>query len=91
MEHLAIQLLWVTVRLLVKRLSPTYLVDEIFIFVAGVTQGNEDADESKILPCCFHVWCNSRELGGRGSSRFPCVTPVVESFFSDLLQAIISY
>ena len=83
MQHLAIQLLWVTVRLLVKRVSPTYLVDEIFIFVAGVTQGNEDADESKILPCCFHVWCNSRE--------FPCVTPVVESFFSDLLQAIISY
>ena len=39
----------------------------------------------------FCVWCKSRELGGRGSPRFPSVTPVLESFSSDLLQAIISY
>ena len=38
--------------------------------------------------CC---WCKSRELGGRGSPRFPCVTPVVEKFSLDLLRAIISY
>ena len=31
----------------------------------------------------------SRELGGRGSPRFP--TPMVESFFTDLLPAIESY
>ena len=43
------------------------------------------------FPCCFCVWCKSRELGGRGSPRFPLVSPVVESFFSDLLRGIISY
>ena len=32
---------------------------------------------------CFCVWCKSRELGSRGSSRFPCVTPVPETFYSD--------
>ena len=40
------------------------------------------------FPC---YWCKSRELGGRSSPRFPCVTPVEESFSSDLLWAIISY
>ena len=38
--------------------------------------------------CCR---CKSRELGGRESPRFPCVTLMVESFFSDLLRVIISY
>ena len=38
--------------------------------------------------CCR---CKSRELGGRESPRFPCVTLMVASFFSDLLRAIISY
>ena len=44
-----------------------------------------------LLLCYFHVWCKSRELRGRGNSRFPCVAPVVESFFSDFLRARISY
>ena len=39
----------------------------------------------------FCVWCKSRELGGRVSSRFLCVTPVMESFSSNFLRAIISY
>ena len=43
--------------------------------------------ESKVSSCCFCVWCKSRELGGRRSPRFPCVTPVPESFSSDLLRA----
>ena len=47
--------------------------------------------ESKISSCCFCVCCKSRELGGRGSPRFPCVTPVVQSFSSDLPRAITSY
>ena len=38
--------------------------------------------------CCR---CKSRELGGRESPRFPCVNLMVESFFSDLLRATISY
>ena len=45
--------------------------------------------ESKISSCCFCVSCKWREFGGRGSPRFPCVTPVVESS-SDLLRAIIT-
>ena len=36
--------------------------------------------------CC---WCKSKELGGRGSPRFSCVTPVVKKFSSDFLRAII--
>ena len=35
--------------------------------------------QSKISTYCFCVWCELRELGGGGSSRFPCVTPVVET------------
>ena len=35
--------------------------------------------QSKISCYCFYFWCESREFGGRGSSRFHCVTPVVET------------
>ena len=42
--------------------------------------------QSNISSCC-----KSGELGGRGSPRFSCVTPVVESFSSYFLRAIISY
>ena len=38
---------------------------------------------------CSCSWCKSRKLGGRGSLRFPCVTPVAESFSTDLLRAMI--
>ena len=31
----------------------------------------------------FCVWHESRESGGGGSSRFPCVTPVVETVYSN--------
>ena len=41
--------------------------------------------ESNISSCYFCDQCKPRELGGRRSPRFPCVTPVVESFFSDVL------
>ena len=37
-------------------------------------------DQSKISSYCFCVWCESRKLGSRRSSRLPCVTPVVETF-----------
>ena len=58
--------------------------------------GNEEMEmrmqgQSKISCCCFCVWCKSRELGGRGSPRFPCLTPVVKCLPSDLLQAIFIY
>ena len=36
----------------------------------------------------FCVWCESRELGGRGSSKFSCATPVVE--ISDTVAFTIS-
>ena len=47
--------------------------------------------EPEISSCCFCVWCKSGELGGRGSPRFPCNTQVVESFYSGLLRARITY
>ena len=43
----------------------------------------------KISFCCICDWCESREMGGRGSVRLP--TPMVESFSADLLPAIKSY
>ena len=39
--------------------------------------------QSKILYSCICVWCESGKLGRRRSSRFPCVTVVVETFSSD--------
>ena len=88
------QLLWATARLLVTvtRVSLIYLVDQFFILSFLVLlKEMRTRVESKIPSCCFCVWCKSRESGGRGSSRFPCVTPVVKSLSSDLPQAIISY
>ena len=43
----------------------------------------------KISSCGPCVWCKSKELGGRGSTRFP--TSMVESFSADFLPAIESY
>ena len=51
-------------------------------------QGSEMSQRLNLLVC---VSCKSRELGGRVSPRLPCVTPVMGSFFSDLLETIISY
>ena len=35
--------------------------------------------QSKSSSFCFCVRCESTKLGGRGNSRFPCVTPVVKT------------
>ena len=53
--------------------SLAYPVDE-FSFKEMRTRG-----WSNITFHCICVWCKSGELGGRRCSRFPCVTPVVES------------
>ena len=45
--------------------------------------------QPKISSCCLCVWCKSKELGGRGSTRFP--TLIVESFSADFLPAIENY
>ena len=42
-------------------------------------KGNEDMGQYKISSYCSCVWCESIESRGRGSLRFPCVTPVVET------------
>ena len=41
------------------------------------------------ISSCLCIWCKSKELGGRGSTRFP--TPTVESFSADFLLAMKSY
>ena len=43
----------------------------------------------KISSCYLYVWCKSKELGGRESTRF--LTPMVESFSADFLPAIERY
>ena len=45
--------------------------------------------QPKTSSCCLCVWCKSKELGGRGSTRSP--TSMVESFSVDFLPAIESY
>ena len=49
-------------------------------------QWNENVESVQILSYCICVWCESGELGGRRSLRFPCVTPVVETFSSDRIS-----
>ena len=45
--------------------------------------------QPKISSCCLCVWYKSKELRGRGSTRFP--TSIVVSFSADFLPAIESY
>ena len=52
---------------------------------------NEEAGSVQDFIFWFCVWRKSRELGGRVSPTFFCVTPMMESFSSDLLRVIISY
>ena len=53
--------------------SLIYSVDEFFL------KEMRTWCQSKISSCCICVQCESKESGGRGSSIFPCVTPVVEN------------
>ena len=81
------QLLWAIARLLVTRVIITYLVGEFFIFSFLVLLKEiRTRGDFKISFSCFCVSYKSRELGGRwvgrgrGSPRFSCLTPAVESF-----------
>ena len=65
------------------------LFQEFMVFVAGVTQGNEDAGSAQDFILLF--WCKSGELRSRGSPRCPGTTSVVGSFSSDFLRAVIGY
>ena len=62
----------------------THPVDEFFFKQMSIMWG-----QPKISSYCLCVWCKSKELGGRGSTRFP--TSIVESFSADFLPAIESY
>ena len=42
--------------------------------------------QSKISYSCICVWCKSGEFRRRRSSRFPCVTPVVETSDRDTIR-----
>ena len=68
-----------TARLIVPHVSSfIYSVDELSF--KGVTTWGKPVQDFILLFC---VWCKSRELGDRGSSRFSFVTPVMETFSSD--------
>ena len=74
------QILWAIARLLVIRVTLIYLVYEFFIFSFLVLLKEMGTrSETKISSCCFCVSCKSRELGGRESPRYSCVSTVVES------------
>ena len=68
------QLLVTRARLLVTRFSPYLPSGWVFL----QRSKNVGLVQNFILMFCF--WCESRELGGRGNSRFSCVTPAVETF-----------
>ena len=63
------------------------------LFVSGFTEGNENKRSLQDFICLFLIlfWSKSKELEGRVSAIFPCITPVVESFFSGLLRTVINY
>ena len=77
-----IQLLWATARLLVTRFNPYQPSWWV------LPQGNEDVGSIQDFILLFFVWCESRELGNKGSSRIACITPVVETL-SDRAALII--
>ena len=66
-------------------------VDSIFVFVPGVTRGNKDVGSVEDCIFLFLLFVLIKGIRGRVSIRFPTVTPVVESFPWDLLQAIVNY
>ena len=65
--------------------SLIYPVDEFFLKEMRAWR------QYNILFYCFCVWCESRESGGRGSSKFPFVTPVVETSSIIIIIIIIIY
>ena len=75
-------LIWATI--IHMFFSLIHLVDEFSFKKISIMWG-----QPKISSCCLCVWCKSKELGGRGSTRFP--TSIVESFSADILAAIESY
>ena len=68
----------------INKSGPYTLFFLFLVLLERITQG-----ESRFHHFVFGV--KSKELGVRVSPRLPCLTPVVESFSSDLLQAITSY
>ena len=62
--------------------SLIYPVDELFL------KEMRTWGQSKISSYCFCFWCEPRESGGKGSSRFPCVTPVVENSLDRVILGI---
>ena len=61
----------------IKRHFASLIFGILFLVLLKETGKQSDF---KILSCCFCVWCKSRELEGRGSPRFPFITPVVGRF-----------
>ena len=61
---------------------PDYYTFFSLIYPVGEFSLNEIRvwGESQISSDWFCAWCELTELESRGSSRFPCVTPVVETF-----------
>ena len=72
--HITIQFLWATALLLVTRYQPYLPSGRVFL------QGSKNVGSVQNFILLFCVWCESRELGSRGNSRFLCVTPVAETF-----------
>ena len=66
-----------------------YELSRFFFSFLVLIKETRMGDESNISHSCFWRWL--RKLGGRVSARVLCVTPVLESFPSDLLQAITNY
>ena len=75
-------LIWATI--IHTFFSLIHLVDEFSFKKISIMWG-----QPKISSCCLCVWCESKELGGRGSTRYPI--SIVESFPADFLPVIESY
>ena len=63
-----------TARLLVPRFKPYLHIGWVLL------QGSKNVGSVQNFILLFCVWCESRELGDTGSSRFSCITPLMETF-----------
>ena len=71
------KLLLANAQILVTCVALIYIADEFFIFLSLILLKEiRTWGESKVSYCCFCFLCKPRELGGRGSPRFPCLIPV---------------
>ena len=61
-------------------ISHTFLALSTQLVSSSSLHGSKNVGSVQNFMLLVCAWCESRELGSKGSSRFACITPVVETF-----------